>query len=102
MPRKSLRISTWPTRPSLAPSPVCDFRSCSSLDLAYSHRCWGIKKKRSILLNHLGPLTRTAPPSQLLAPALAPPALPHGPPSRAPSLPLPAPSQHSRRPSLLR
>src|SRR6266481_8505535 len=92
-----------PTRPSLALSPVCDFQSCSSSDLAHLHRCWGIKKKSILFFNHLGPPTRTAPPSLLLAPVLAPPAPPHGPPSQAPSLPLPpAPSQRSRRPSLLR
>src|SRR6266481_8824849 len=103
MPRKSLRISTRPTRPSLAPSPVCDF----GLVL---HRTWltrtdiggSKKRKKSILLNHLGPPAQTVPPSQLSAPALAPPALPHGPPSRDPSLPPPTPSQRSRRPSLLR
>src|SRR6266481_6566114 len=102
MPRRSLRISTWPTRPSLALSPVCDFRSCSSPDLAHSHRHWGIKKS-ILFFNHLGPLAQTAPPSLLLAPVPAPPAPPHSPPSRAPSLlPPPAPSQRSRRPLLLR
>src|SRR6266481_2479410 len=103
MPQKSLWISTRPTRPSLALSPVCDFRSCSSPDLAHSHRCWGIKKNLFYFFNHLGPPTQTAPPSLLSALAPAPPAPPHGPPSWAPSLPPPpAPSQRSRRPSLLR